>query len=475
MSFITINHAKVGDIKRTRCDFDTEAVERCGIDLKFIKKQTPEICLAAVKQNGLALYYVKEQSYQICLAAVKQNGFALDFVDAVFATDEICLEAIKQNEQALQFVIDTKIENVIDVAMKQNEEVCQYLKIDHENDCFNRVWKKIVSKNGLLIRFCEHQTFHICLAAVNQNGLVLHYCKIKSFAISWAAVVQNCFAISFVKEPSNVLYQLALAQNVKSIESVDFKWKMCPIEDDPIAVRIKIGNFTTFDDCLREVSEDGHRLCLVPKKFRNRKMSEEAIENNGLALQFVDAEFHDERMCLKAVEDDGRAIEFIDEEMLNFKICFEAVKQNGKAFYFIANNLIFNKKFTRDKVYEIQYQTLMRCGEMIRFMNNPDGDLALVAVKNDPLALIYIDRQNEEICKLAASLDVKAIEFIRDQDLKMKLSKYFKIHYIPIECVICLGEEGKFVYSNCRHHFHLDCLKQWGKNKCTFCFQNFSF
>jgi hypothetical protein len=36
--------------------------------------------MAAVKQNGDALRYVREQSPEICMAAVKQNGDTLQYV-----------------------------------------------------------------------------------------------------------------------------------------------------------------------------------------------------------------------------------------------------------------------------------------------------------------------------------------------------------------------------------------------------------
>ena len=41
---------------------DLEMVKRDGWNLKYVKRQTPEICAAAVEQNGLALKYVKEQT-----------------------------------------------------------------------------------------------------------------------------------------------------------------------------------------------------------------------------------------------------------------------------------------------------------------------------------------------------------------------------------------------------------------------------
>ena len=60
---------------------DLELVSQDGMELYYIKEQTPEICMAATKDNGLALEFVKEQTPEICMAAVKQNGHALQYVE----------------------------------------------------------------------------------------------------------------------------------------------------------------------------------------------------------------------------------------------------------------------------------------------------------------------------------------------------------------------------------------------------------
>ena len=81
---------------------DIQKVTHCGMDLQFIKEQTPELCLAAVQQNEQALEYVKVQTPELCLAAVQQNGYALEYVKV--QTSEICLAAVQQNGYALHFV-----------------------------------------------------------------------------------------------------------------------------------------------------------------------------------------------------------------------------------------------------------------------------------------------------------------------------------------------------------------------------------
>ena len=70
--------------------------------LQFVTNQTEEICLAAVQHCGFALSFVKEQTEKICLAAVKQNGLALKYVKE--QTEEICLAAVLNNSGASRYV-----------------------------------------------------------------------------------------------------------------------------------------------------------------------------------------------------------------------------------------------------------------------------------------------------------------------------------------------------------------------------------
>ena len=41
----------------------TKAVECNGYALRYVKEQTPEVCLKAVERNGCALRYVKEKTF----------------------------------------------------------------------------------------------------------------------------------------------------------------------------------------------------------------------------------------------------------------------------------------------------------------------------------------------------------------------------------------------------------------------------
>ena len=77
LSKLASGWAKLDQKKNLSEQYALKSVRFDGMRLRFVSKQTPEICLAAVKQNAKALQYVKIQTPEICLAAVENDGNAL--------------------------------------------------------------------------------------------------------------------------------------------------------------------------------------------------------------------------------------------------------------------------------------------------------------------------------------------------------------------------------------------------------------
>lgn len=92
MKAINLNSMTLQFVKEQTPELCMCAVENDGLSLQHVKEQTPEICMHAVENNGLALQYVKEQTPEICICAVKKNGNALEFVKE--QTPEICMSAV---------------------------------------------------------------------------------------------------------------------------------------------------------------------------------------------------------------------------------------------------------------------------------------------------------------------------------------------------------------------------------------------
>ena len=70
-----------------------KAVEKNSDALRYVKEQTPEVCLKAVESDGYALRYVKEQTPEVCLKAVESDGDALRYVKENIFAAEISIES----------------------------------------------------------------------------------------------------------------------------------------------------------------------------------------------------------------------------------------------------------------------------------------------------------------------------------------------------------------------------------------------
>ena len=143
--FIIQNPDNIRYIKKQTEELCKLAVSRDGCVLEYVQKQTEEICKLAVSQNGYAVRYVKNQTEELCKLAVSQKGHTLQYVQN--QTEELCKLAVSQDGLALECV------------QKQTEEIC----------------KLAVSQNGRALEYVEIQTEELCKLAVSQDGLALEY------------------------------------------------------------------------------------------------------------------------------------------------------------------------------------------------------------------------------------------------------------------------------------------------------------
>lgn len=76
-----------------------EAIKRDGTMLRYVRNQTPELCMVAVKQNAHALRYVINQTEKLCLTAV--NNFSTAFKYVQNQTEAICAVYLKRLSEEL--------------------------------------------------------------------------------------------------------------------------------------------------------------------------------------------------------------------------------------------------------------------------------------------------------------------------------------------------------------------------------------
>ena len=146
-----------------------KVLEKNGLILQYMNKQTEAMCLEAVKQNYDAFKYVKEQTEAICLEAVKQDAQLFRSVKAQIQTDAICLIAVEQFGSMLKHV-KTQNEEICLTAVRQNGLALEFVQKQTEEICF-----EAVKNNGYAIEFVDKsmfptQFYGLCLEAVRHNG-----------------------------------------------------------------------------------------------------------------------------------------------------------------------------------------------------------------------------------------------------------------------------------------------------------------
>lgn len=212
-----------GEVKR--------AVAEDPLDLRYVYKQTEELCKIAVQQNGYALQHVHRQTEELCKLAVQQSGYALAYVRE--QTEEICKAAVQQNGYALQYVRDQteeicrlpvqlhgkKYTWVIHDVREQTEELCK-LAVENSPESLRyvreqteEICKLAVQQSGYALRYVHEQTEELCKLAVQQTGYALKYVKVQTEEICRLAVKQSPLALQYVRDKTDEICRLAIEQN----------------------------------------------------------------------------------------------------------------------------------------------------------------------------------------------------------------------------------------------------------------------
>lgn len=77
----------------------------------------------------------------------------------------------------------------------------------------------------------------------------------------------------------------------------------------------------------------------MPGALKTPALCEEAVRQNGWALEFVPGELRTQELCLKAVKDAGQALQFAEHDDRTLNLCAEAVRQDADAIQFVPEDL----------------------------------------------------------------------------------------------------------------------------------------
>lgn len=140
-----------------------------GLNIKYVKHKTVDLCMKAIEQNGLALQYIKNQSYDICKCAIIEDWNALKYVKS--QTRKLCLLAIMVNGHAIKH-IKWQTKEVCLEAVKNDVSSLRYIKNQTHYICLTAINIDVCA-----LQYIKHQTRELCLFAINKNTIALEYIK----------------------------------------------------------------------------------------------------------------------------------------------------------------------------------------------------------------------------------------------------------------------------------------------------------
>jgi len=89
-------------------NLEEKAVANSGLALKYVKNQTPELCLMATSQYSSVVKDIVNPTPELLLDIVKRQPYSIYYIKN--QTPELCLTAVKEKPRTLPYIRDLSVE-----------------------------------------------------------------------------------------------------------------------------------------------------------------------------------------------------------------------------------------------------------------------------------------------------------------------------------------------------------------------------
>lgn len=270
-----------------------------------------------------------------------------------------------------------------------------------------------VYTGGIFNEICKDKTFYKFL-----NDNLIHY----DFEY---ALGLNTDIIKFnpIRECSEGgLYFCEESEAYRFWESCGTKVAIVKIPDDALvyieqykfkADKIILTDIMDFDEAPDKLwisIFDEEKDINVFKYIRNQTpdMCNIVVNGFGENLQYVNNQT--EELCTLAIKQDGLNLDYVDDKFITDELCTSAVQNNGLALQYVPSKL---------KTHEICSLAIRQKGWAIEFVEKQTEELCRLAILSDnkPSAFMHIKTryQTEELCKLAVQMDGLNLDYVKNQ------------------------------------------------------------
>lgn len=229
-------------------------IEYLTDNLRYIDRQTPEMCGRMIDRNWESLQFVKKQTKKLCKKAIDYHYSAIGFVKK--QTADLCEFALAKNPMAIHH-IKRKTKKMYIKAF--NADVTNLDKMD--------------------------QDAKICKLAIECNWRALMYMKPEF-------ITKELYCIGLQQEPT-MFKQMSTglySSRYQKILEIAMQTNGLDLQYVPY-YRL------TQQLCYQAVEQNGMALQYVPKNMMSKEMCEMAVKQNGMALQYVPKDMMSKEIC----------------------------------------------------------------------------------------------------------------------------------------------------------------------------------
>lgn len=303
--------------------------------LKYIKKQTYELCLTAVKNNGSSLEYVKPelQTKKLCTIAVENYGYAIEYVNDEFLTKEICLKAVKAHGFSFRKLKDEfKTKDIYIEAIKSKYSLLKYISNKPDLIIDNNLLLESIRYNARTFEDIEHKYINkeFCDEAIKKNiDIVTYIYKYNNKLENDSKLyndneMYNLFLKLIEKDPSKIRYEIPK-------KFIDNKMIETSIRKEPLT--IKYITMQTEDLCKLAVSKNAEAFKFVGKQ--TPQICKIALKQNGLLLEYISNYDQTEENCIDAINQNALALQYVSDKYYNKDLYIKAVRLNPNAIKYV--------------------------------------------------------------------------------------------------------------------------------------------
>ena len=351
IALVIKNPAALKDFPSPSFDLCMAALMQDGTAIKYVPAENftcyeyKQLCDAAVKSKPRALSLIQKERFSrhslenIASSAVKKNGMALRFVKE--QTPEICLEAVKQNPKAFKFVDKAMCDAVSPYCYKLLQKASQEKSKEDQPAKKTKRQSKTV-KPDIDLRYAKKQTDALCLEAVQQDGLQLQYVWKQTRRLCREAMKENPEASEYIRNSENFALDDLFGNLADCMGG--FAGSMWNLVFYSAAEKVKKIPGTL-------------KLKETQSQAEYYSQCEKAISENFCNVRFVklallsEEQYHS--LCIKALKEMPQVMILINKTNISgslyFSICLEMIK-TAKVFE-LENffSLIENKKLSKEQ------------------------------------------------------------------------------------------------------------------------------